>query len=80
MYADPNSETGGRNVKVREQVKRSEDNDLGTILVVIPRERVNISGYDIRRYILLYMLRPHVYIHAVACRLSMDWLAHHREV
>ena len=59
--------------------EEAEDADLGTILVVIPRERVNVSGYGIRSYILLYMCGPHVYIHAVACRLSMEGLAHHLE-
>lgn len=57
-----------------------EDTDLGTILVVIPRERVNVSGYGIRLYILLYMCSPHVYIHAIACQLSMECLAYHLEV
>ena len=56
-----------------------EDTYLGTILAVIPREQVNVSGYSIWLYILLYMHVPHVYIHTVTCWLSMEWLAHHLE-
>lgn len=57
----------------------TEDDDLGTRLVGIPRERVNVSGYNIWLYILLYMHHPHVYIHTIACRLSMECLGHHLE-